>query len=142
MGTPVAEQREFRVTVRFTETEKQQLIYQMENSGYLSMSRYLRIRCLDGKAEVTRECDAEGADLRTQINILSTEISKIGANYNKVVKEFRSLLGQKRRDGSPVVNTRAASYFLQQLNTRTLEVKALMEHMIGLYENSRHVKSD
>lgn len=139
MGTPVEEQRDYRVSVRFTQAEKERLLYQMENSGYLSMSRYLRVRCLDGKSAVTKECDSDGADLKTQINLLSSEIAKIGANYNKTVKEFQFLLSQRRRDGSLVVNTKAVSYFLQQLNTRTLEVKALMEHMIGLYENSRHV---
>ena len=136
MGTPVQDQRDYRVTIRLNEAERSQLLYQMDRSGYLSMSRYLRTRCLDGKAAITRESEGGSVDLRSQVNMLSSEIAKIGANYNTTVKEFKKLLGQSRKDGSPVINSKAATYYLQQLNTKTLEVKALMEHIIDLYENS------
>lgn len=134
MGTPVIDQREYRVTIRLTEAEKIQLKYQMDRSGYLSISRYIRTRCLDGKAAVNREIDCGDTDLRLQVNMLSSEIAKIGAGYNQAVKEFKKLLSQTRKDGSPIVNNKAANYFLQNLNAKTLEVKALMEHIIGLVD--------
>lgn len=135
MGTPVRDQRDFRVTIRLTEAEKVQLLYQMERSGYLSISRYIRTRCLDGKAAVNREIDSGNADLRSQVNMLSSEIAKIGVNYNQTVRDFKKLIAQTRKDGSPIINNKAANYFLQNLNTKTLEVKALMEHIIELVEN-------
>lgn len=135
MGTPVRDQRDFRVTIRLTEAEKVQLLYQMERSGYLSISRYIRTRCLDGKAAVNREIDFGNADLRSQVNMLSSEIAKIGVNYNQTVRDFKKLIAQTRKDGSPIINNKAANYFLQNLNTKTLEVKALMEHIIELVEN-------
>lgn len=135
MGTPVRDQRDFRVTIRLTEAEKVQLLYQMERSGYLSISRYIRTRCLDGKAAVNREIDSGNADLRSQVNMLSSEIAKIGVNYNQTVRDFKKLIAQTRKDGSPIINYKAANYFLQNLNTKTLEVKALMEHIIELVEN-------
>lgn len=134
MGTPVRDQRDFRVTIRLTEAEKVQLLYQMERSGYLSISRYIRTRCLDGKAAVNREIDSGNADLRSQVNMLSSEIAKIGVNYNQTVRDFKKLIAQTRKDGSPIINNKAANYFLQNLNTKTLEVKALMEHIIELVE--------
>ena len=137
MGTPVRDQRDYRITIRLTEAERGQLLYQMDRSGYLSMSRYLRTRCLDGKAAITRESESGGPDLRSQVNMLSSEIAKIGANYNLTVKEFKRILSQTRKDGDPVINDKAATYYLQQLNAKTLEVKALMEHIIALYEESR-----
>lgn len=135
MGTPVRDQRDFRVTIRLTEAEKVQLLYQIERSGYLSISRYIRTRCLDGKAAVNREIDSGNADLRSQVNMLSSEIAKIGVNYNQTVRDFKKLIAQTRKDGSPIINNKAANYFLQNLNTKTLEVKALMEHIIELVEN-------
>lgn len=51
------------------------------------------------------------------------------------------LISQTRKDGSPVVNNKAATYFLQELNAKTLEVKALMEHIIGLIENNEKNES-
>ena len=135
MGTPVRDQRDYRVTIRLTEAEKVQLQYQMERSGYLSMSRYIRIRCLDGKAAVNRDIDSGNTDLRSQVNMLSSEIAKIGVGYNQTIRDFKKLISQTRKDGSPVVNNKAATYFLQQLNAKTLEVKALMEHIIGLVES-------
>lgn len=135
MGTPVRDQRDFRVTIRLTEAEKVQLLYQMERSGYLSISRYIRTRCLDGKAAVNREIDSGNADLRSQVNMLSSEIAKIGVSYNQTVRDFKKLIAQTRKDGSPIINNKAANYFLQNLNTKTLEVKALMEHIIELVEN-------
>ncbi len=141
MGTPVRDSRENRVTIRLTEAEKVQLQYQMERSGYLSISRYIRTRCLDGKAAMNRGMDSGEADLRSQVNMLSSEIAKIGVGYNQAIKEFKVLISQTRKDGSPVVNNKAATYFLQELNAKTLEVKALMEHIIGLIENNEKNES-
>lgn len=67
--------------------------------------------------------------------MLSSEIAKIGVNYNQTVRDFKKLIAQTRKDGSPIINNKSANYFLQNLNTKTLEVKALMEHIIELVEN-------
>lgn len=134
--------REYRVTIRLTDAEHAQLLRQMEKSGFLSMSKYFRVRCLDGKSAIASGGELVDTDIASQINILSSEIAKIGANYNKVVKDFQKVLPKVRKDGQPVVNTKAVTYFLQQLNTRTLEVKALMDHIIGLYENSKSSSND
>ena len=123
--------------MRFTEKEKEQLIYQMADSGYLSVSKYLRVRCLDGKPALSRVAENDGADLGTQINVLSGEIARIGASYNALVKEFRDMLALRRKDGLPMVNTRAVTIFLQRLNARTVEVKSLMDAIIEICQTRK-----
>lgn len=132
MGTRTTIHREHRVTIRLSDEEMDQLDYMMQRSGYLSMSKYIRTKCLGGRISMSPESLAESNSVRSQVNVLSAEISKIGANYNLVIKDFKNLLGQTKKDGSPVINTSTATYYMQQLYTLTLEVKTLVKEFIEL----------
>lgn len=132
MGTMTKELREHRVTIRLSSEEMDQLSYMMQRSGYLSMSKYIRMRCLAGRSSLSPEEMSDANSVRSQVNVMSAEISKIGANYNIVIKDFKNLLKQKKRDGSPVINTTTATYYMQQLYALTLEVKTLVEQFIEL----------
>jgi NAD dependent epimerase/dehydratase family enzyme len=56
-------------------------------------------------------------------------------DYNQATKRFNSLVKQKRADGSPVINARAANYYLHQLKTMTQELKQAMDHIIEMVAN-------
>lgn len=136
MGTPVHDQRDFRVTIRLTEAERVQLLYQMDGAGYLSISKYIRTRCLDGKSALKASPESAASNLRSQVNVLSSEIARIGANYNQTVRDFKRILSQTKRDGTPIVNNKTATMYLQQLNAKTLQIKALMENIISVIESN------
>lgn len=140
MGARVRDQREHRVTVRFTEAEHKRLLSQMKANDYLSVSKYIRVRCLEKRPKPSKEVTATGLDLSGQINTLSSEISRMIADYNATVKRHRSLLSRSSKDGSPAVDSKAVSSFLKTMHMRTIEVKALMEQIITLFENSSEQK--
>jgi hypothetical protein len=56
-------------------------------------------------------------------------------DYNQATKRFNSLVKQKRADGSPVINARAANYYLRQLQSMTVELKRAMDYIIEMVEN-------
>ena len=71
---------------------------------------------------------------RNQINSLSAIVARIGVDYNQATKRFNSLVKQKRADGSPVINARAANYYLRQIHSMTLELKETMDKVIEMVE--------
>ena len=71
---------------------------------------------------------------RNQINSLSAIVARIGVDYNQATKRFNSLVKQKRADGSPVINARAANYYLKQLNAMTVDLKKTMDTIIEMVE--------
>lgn len=130
MGTRTATHRDHKITIRLSNEEMEQLDYMMQRSGYLSMSKYIRTKCLGGRTSMSPESLADNNSVRSQVNVLSAEISKIGANYNLVIKDFKNLLSQTKKDGSPVINTSTSTYYMQQLYALTLEVKTLVQQFI------------
>ena len=72
---------------------------------------------------------------RNQINSLSTIVSRIGVDYNQATKRFNSLVKQKRADGTPVINARAANYYLRQLQSMTVDLKRAMDYIIEMVES-------
>ena len=44
------------------------------------------------------------------------------------------MVKQKRADGSPVINARAANYYLRQIHSMTLELKETMDKVIEMVE--------
>ena len=53
-------------------------------------------------------------------------------DYNQATKRFNSLVKEKRADGSPVINARAANYYLRQINAMTVELKKTMDLIIEM----------
>ena len=71
---------------------------------------------------------------RNQINSLSAIVARIGVDYNQASMRFNSLVKQKRADGSPVINSRAANYYLKQIQSMTQELKDAMDKIIEMVE--------
>lgn len=123
------------VGIRFTEKEWQLLSNQMMNYDYLSISRFIRDKVLDKRIKIDRSVVLTDRVFRNQINSLSTIVSRIGVDYNQATKRFNSLVKQKRADGSPVINARAANYYLRKLQSMTAELKKAMDYIISMVED-------
>jgi hypothetical protein len=134
----MSEKKEYRtrfVGIRFTEKEWELLCTQMKNCDYLSISRFIRDKVLDKRIKIDRSVVLTDRVFRNQINSLSTIVSRIGVDYNQATKRFNSLVKAKRADGSPVINARAANYYLRQLQTMTKELKQTMDQNIEMVED-------
>ena len=130
-------QREYRsrfVGIKFTEKEWEMVTAQMKNCDYLSISRYIRDKVLDKRIKIDRSVVLTDRVFRNQINSLSAIVARIGVDYNQATRRFNSLVKQKRADGSPVINARAANYYLKQLNSMTVELKQVMDTIIEMVE--------
>ena len=130
-------QREYRsrfVGIKFTEKEWERVTAQMKNCDYLSISRYIRDKVLDKRIKIDRSVVLTDRVFRNQINSLSSIVARIGVDYNQATRRFNSLVKQKRADGSPVINARAANYYLKQLNSMTVELKQVMDTIIEMVE--------
>ena len=128
------EPRNRYVGIRFTEKEWEVLTTQMKNYDYLSISRFIRDKVLDKRIKIDRSIVLTDRAFRNQINSLSAIVARIGVDYNQATKRFNSLVKQKRADGSPVINARAANYYLKQLNAMTVDLKKTMDTIIKMVE--------
>ena len=123
-----------RVTVRFTPKEWKEVEVQMKNFDYLSKAHFIRDKVLNKRIKIDRSRVLTDRVFRNQINSLSGIIARVGVDYNQATKRFNYLVKQKRADGSPVINSRAANYYLKQLQQMTVEIKQAMDHIIDLVE--------
>lgn len=117
--------RDRKVYVRLTEDELRQLDSDMRSQDYLCMSVYLRDVLLRRKVTVQKYRITDRS-IRNQINDISTKISKIGTNYNQIVKKVNELATSKRKNGDPVINSKFLSYYLDKLQTATSQL--LVQH--------------
>ena len=131
----IKENRSRYVGIRFTEKEWELLRNQMKNYDYLSISRFIRDKVLDKRIKIDRSVVQTDRVFRNQINSLSTIVSRIGVDYNQATKRFNSLVKQKRADGTPVINARAANYYLRQLQSMTVDLKRAMDYIIEMVES-------
>lgn len=147
MGTPESEPRRNKISFRLTDKEMIQLKAQMANLDYLSVSRFTRDKLLDRQLEIRRNITLTDRNLRNQINIISASIAKVGVDYNQATKLFNTLNKRTRSDGSPVINARAANYYLKMLYNLTKELKQSVDTLIDMvdhlnYDNIPHGEGD
>lgn len=134
MGTPSSEPRRHRITVRFTDKEYVQLKAQMANDDYLSTSKYIRVKTLDEHFRIRKKIVLTDRNLRNQINNLTAKIERIGVDYNQATKRFNTLSKAKRLDGTPVINARAANYYLKKLFALTKDLKEEVDNLVDMVD--------
>lgn len=134
MGTPAKEPRCRYVPVRFTEKEYVQLKAQMANDDYLSISKYIRAKTLDEHFRIRKKIVLTDRNLRNQINNLTAKIERIGVDYNQATKRFNTLSKAKRLDGTPVINARAANYYLKKLFALTKDLKEEVDNLVDMVD--------
>ena len=132
MGTFSDNPRKRFVGLRFTEAEIEQREAQMRKSDYIAISKF--IRALNKQIKVRKNIILTDRNLRNMINDISTRIAKIGVDYNQATKQLNALSKKTRADGSPVINARAANYYLAKVATMTKELKEQMDLVINIVD--------
>ena len=88
---------------------------------YLSYSKYIREVVLRKKVTVQRVTITDRS-IRNQINQATAQISRIGNNYNQLVKRINEVSRSKKKNGDPVINSKYLSYYLDKLQTATQKI--------------------
>ena len=142
MGTISDNPRKRFVGLRFTEGEFEQIESQMKKADYISISKFIRDRALNKQIKVRKNIILTDRNLRNMINDISTRIAKIGVDYNQATKQLNALSKKQRADGSPVINARAANYYLNKVAQMTKELKEQMELVINIVDRLEKETND
>ena len=119
------------VSFRLTKEEFEQVSADMDSIHCLSFSKYMRMLCLHEKLPITKFKYTDKA-LHKQINDISSKISRIGKNYNQFIKKYNASCERVKKNGDPVINTRATVYYINQLLAQTKEVSEMQEKIIDI----------
>ena len=142
MGTVSDNPRKRFVGLRFTEGEFEQIESQMRKADYISISKFIRDRALNKQIKVRKNIILTDRNLRNMINDITTRIAKIGVDYNQATKQLNALSKKQRADGSPVINARAANYYLNKVALMTKELKEQMELVINIVDRLEKETND
>lgn len=142
MGTVSDNPRKRFVGLRFTEGEFEQIESQMRKADYISISKFIRDRALNKQIKVRKNIILTDRNLRNMINDISARIAKIGVDYNQATRQLNSLSKKQRADGSPVINARAANYYLNRVALMTKELKEQMDLVITIVDRLEKETND
>ena len=142
MGTISDNPRKRFVGLRFTEGEFEQIESQMKKADYISISKFIRDRALNKQIKVRKNIILTDRNLRNMINDITTRIAKIGVDYNQATKQLNALSKKQRADGSPVINARAANYYLNKVAVMTKDLKEQMELVINIVDRLEKETND
>lgn len=142
MGTISDNPRKRFVGLRFTEGEFEQIESQMKKADYISISKFIRDRALNKQIKVRKNIILTDRNLRNMINDITTRIAKIGVDYNQATKQLNALSKKQRADGSPVINSRAANYYLNKVALMTKDLKEQMELVINIVDRLEKETND
>ena len=110
------------VNCRMTEEEAAKLDLQMRLEGYRNRSYYIR-DCLLGKRVFhRRNLQRTDANLIKEIEILRSEIKRIGINYNQVVRAVNTLAGLRDKRGNAVITAHTIDGNLTDLKNMMISV--------------------
>ena len=118
-------------TVRFSEDEWLQISTRMNNSDYLSFTRFCKDILLKGRISYTKVTMTDRS-IRNQINNVTSQISRIGNNYNQFVKRYQTTCKVKKKDGTPAIDTKVTIYYAKRLEAATEQLKDLQNQLIEL----------
>jgi outer membrane protein assembly factor BamA len=142
MGTISDNPRKRFVGLRFTEGEFEQIESQMKKADYISISKFIRDRALNKQIKVRKNIILTDRNLSNMINDITTRIAKIGVDYNQATKQLNALSKKQRADGSPVINARAANYYLNKVALMTKDLKEQMELVINIVDRLEKETND
>jgi len=117
----VKENKTVKITFRMTEGEVAKMEALMTLEGFRSRSKYLR-KVAAGPRVFRRNLRRTDANLTKQIEILRSEIKRIGVNYNQVVRAVNTLAGLRDKQGNAVVSSHIIDGNLTDLKNMMLSV--------------------
>lgn len=113
------------VGVWLSDSEYEQMQINMATTECMSVSKHLRSCLFSHKQKFTEV--VHDAELTLAIQKATSEIKRIGQNYNQAVKQINDLIRRKNRFGEPLMNEKLANISLEKLTHYT-------EDLINVHE--------
>jgi archaellum component FlaC len=110
------------IGIRLTDDEYIRLKSLMSMMGYRCVSLFIRDQLLKTRVQ-RRNLRRTEANLSRQLEQLTTEVKRIGVNYNQVVKALNTLAKLRDSRGNAVVTSTA-------INGNLTDMKLLMESLL------------
>ncbi len=114
-----------------TDEELAQIEAEMFSIDYLSKSKYIRMKVLNEKLPVVKGSISDKG-LRKSINVFTSSISKFLSNYNQTVRNYNNTCRLTKKNGDPVINTKATIFYIQKLDQDTKEIVKKQQEIIEL----------
>lgn len=114
---------------RLTEDEEAKVRADMASLDYLSVSKYIRSLLLRRyvPVQMVRITDRS---IRNQINEISSKLSRIGTNFNQVVMKYNQSCSARKKNGDPVISSKATMFYFVKLYDLMTEVRREHEALI------------
>ena len=116
------EKKKVFIGFRLTDDEYIRLKSLMNMMGYRCVSLFIRDQLLKTRVQ-RRNLRRTEANLSRQLEQLTTEVKRIGVNYNQVVKALNTLAKLRDSRGNAVVTSTA-------INGNLTDMKLLMESLL------------
>ena len=132
MGRPkknAEEKREPSISIKLTPSERRRLEMDMKSKDYNCIAAYVR-DILFRRGTPVKRIPYTGRGIRNGINEFTTQLAKIGANYNQKVKSVNALIGAKRKNGDMVINTKYLAQYEDQSITLMEDIRRVQEEFI------------
>lgn len=110
-----------RISFRLTEDEAAILDSSMVLEGFRSRSKYIRTVLMRGRLR-RRYLSRNTANISKQIELLRSEIKRIGVNYNQVVRAVNTLAQLRDKQGNAVITSHTIDGKLTDLRTMMISV--------------------
>lgn len=93
-----------RITFRLTEEEAIRFNSDMALQGYKSRSKYIRNNIFRGRVQ-RRNLKRIDSNTAKQIELLRTEVNRIGLNYNQAIKSMNTFAKMRDSKGQLIVTS-------------------------------------
>ena len=110
-----------RISFRLTEDEAAILDSSMVLEGFRSRSKYIRTVLMRGRLR-RRYLSRNTANISKQIELLRSEIKRIGVNYNQVVRAVNTLAQLRDKQGNAVITSHTIDGKLTDLRMMMISV--------------------
>lgn len=118
-----------KISFRLTEKELLNMEEAMALENYRSRSKYIR-KVLSERKVLRRNLKPVDGNMLKRAMILSSDIKKIGVNYNQVVKAINTAVSLKDKDGKPVLSMRRLEGQIAGLHKQMEKIVSLIQEFM------------
>lgn len=118
-----------KISFRLTEKELLNMEEAMALENYRSRSKYIR-KVLSERKVLRRNLKPVDGNMLKRAMILSSDIKKIGVNYNQVVKAINTAVSLKDKDGKSVLSMRRLEGQIAGLHKQMEKIVSLIQEFM------------
>ena len=121
------ENRTIILRCRISEEEAIAFNLQMSLSGYRNKSKYIRHCLFLDKRTRRRNFSRTDANLVKEVELLRSEIKRIGVNYNQTVRTLNTLSNMRDKRGNAIVSAHTVDGALSDMRAMMVDILEKVE---------------